>query len=274
MSWTSLSDRAREVRKGTYRQLFHSRSRRSPAAEDAANNEAARPSYCAPASARRPRVLERIRKLADNCTGLGWPRFQATGGSTARRLRIRVEQSRRPTDEAKRGRRDPRGGHVDGSVVASYGLRVGIGAARALRRLGLWRPRQRGAVRHLPPLAQARAPDRRLNRLPVVAAAHAPAFLVDGVTLVRHACTTIFDAALRASRRRRRSSGSPRFSCPSKGAIIHRATSTNNPHSIDCAFNNGHNPTRHPRSHRRTRDDSVLSRAGSIGVRLCWKGRT
>ena len=69
-----------EVRTGTYRQLFHPEQLIS-GKEDAANNFA-RGHYTIGKEI-VDLVLDRIRKLADNCTGLqGFMIFQAVGGGT------------------------------------------------------------------------------------------------------------------------------------------------------------------------------------------------
>merc|ERR1719298_185367 len=69
-----------EIRTGTYRQLFHPEQIIS-GKEDAANNYA-RGHYTIGKEI-VDLVLDRIRKLADNCTGLqGFLIFHATGGGT------------------------------------------------------------------------------------------------------------------------------------------------------------------------------------------------
>jgi tubulin alpha len=69
-----------EIRTGTYRQLFHPEQLIS-GKEDAANNYA-RGHYTIGKEI-VDLVLDRIRKLADNCTGLqGFMIFQAVGGGT------------------------------------------------------------------------------------------------------------------------------------------------------------------------------------------------
>ncbi|KAL1075394.1 hypothetical protein V6Z11_D11G359700 [Gossypium hirsutum] len=89
-----------EVRAGTYRQLFHPQQLIS-GKEDAANNFA-RGHY----TAGRDIVevcLDRVRKLADNCTGLqGFLMFNAVGGGTGSGLgsllleRLSVEYGKKP----------------------------------------------------------------------------------------------------------------------------------------------------------------------------------
>merc|ERR1711898_49429 len=65
-----------EVRTGTYRQLYHPEQLIS-GKEDAANN------YARVGKEIVDLVLDRIRKLADNCTGLqGFMIFHSTGGGT------------------------------------------------------------------------------------------------------------------------------------------------------------------------------------------------
>ena len=69
-----------EVRTGTYRQLFHPEQLIS-GKEDAANNYAR--GYCTIGKEIIDLALDRIRKLADNCTGLqGFLVFNAVGGGT------------------------------------------------------------------------------------------------------------------------------------------------------------------------------------------------
>ncbi|CAN0289439.1 unnamed protein product, partial [Laminaria digitata] len=69
-----------EVRTGTYRQLYHPEQIIS-GKEDAANNSA--PGHYTICKEIVDLVLDRIRKLADNCTGLqGFLVFHATGGGT------------------------------------------------------------------------------------------------------------------------------------------------------------------------------------------------
>ena len=69
-----------EVRTGTYRQLFHPEQLIS-GKEDAANNYAR--GYCTIGKEIIDIALDRIRKLADNCTGLqGFLVFNAVGGGT------------------------------------------------------------------------------------------------------------------------------------------------------------------------------------------------
>ena len=69
-----------EVRTGTYRQLFHPEQLIS-GKEDAANNYAR--GYCTVGKEIIDLALDRIRKLADNCTGLqGFLVFNAVGGGT------------------------------------------------------------------------------------------------------------------------------------------------------------------------------------------------
>merc|ERR1712220_30721 len=69
-----------EVRTGTYRQLFHP-EQLITGKEDAANNFA-RGHYTISKEI-VDLVLDRVRKLADNCTGLqGFLVFHATGGGT------------------------------------------------------------------------------------------------------------------------------------------------------------------------------------------------
>ena len=70
-----------EVRTGTYRQLFHPEQLIS-GKEDAANNYAR--GYCTIGKEIIDLALDRIRKLADNCTGLqGFLVFNAVGGGNA-----------------------------------------------------------------------------------------------------------------------------------------------------------------------------------------------
>merc|ERR1712071_244801 len=69
-----------EVRTGTYRQLFHPEQLIS-GKEDAANNFAR--GHCTIGKEIVDLVLDRLRKLADNCTGLqGFMVFNACGGGT------------------------------------------------------------------------------------------------------------------------------------------------------------------------------------------------
>merc|ERR1711975_205019 len=71
---------ADEVRTGTYRQLYHPEQVIS-GKEDAANNYAR--GHGTIGKEIVDLVLDRIRKLADNCTGLqGFMAFHATGGGT------------------------------------------------------------------------------------------------------------------------------------------------------------------------------------------------
>jgi hypothetical protein len=66
------------------------------------------------------------------------------------------------------------------------------------------------------------------------------------VTLVRHACTTIFDAALRVAEAKA-AAGSPHVLLPFQGCEIPASDEHRKILKSDCAFNNGHNPTTHPR---------------------------
>ncbi|KAF8299272.1 hypothetical protein TcBrA4_0064560 [Trypanosoma cruzi] len=89
-----------EIRTGTYRQLFHP-EQLSPAREDAANNYG-----CGHYTIGKEIVdlcLDRIRKLADNCTGLqGFSVYHAVAGGTGSGLgallleRLSVDYGRSP----------------------------------------------------------------------------------------------------------------------------------------------------------------------------------
>ena len=92
-----------EVRTGTYRQLYHPEQIIS-GKEDAANNYA-RGHYTIGKEI-VDLVLDRLRKLADNCTGLqGFMCFNATGGGTGSGLgsllleRLSVDYGRKSPDE-------------------------------------------------------------------------------------------------------------------------------------------------------------------------------
>ena len=102
-----------EIRTGTYRQLFHPEQIIS-GKEDAANNYA-RGHYTIGKEI-VDLVLDRIRKLADNCTGLqGFLAFHATGGGTGSGLgSLLLERSRSTTaaspssrSASRRRRRSP-----------------------------------------------------------------------------------------------------------------------------------------------------------------------
>ena len=102
-----------EIRTGTYRQLFHPEQIIS-GKEDAANNYA-RGHYTIGKEI-VDLVLDRIRKLADNCTGLqGFLAFHATGGGTGsglgslllERLRSTTAASPSSRSASRRRRRSP-----------------------------------------------------------------------------------------------------------------------------------------------------------------------
>merc|ERR1712190_277789 len=96
-----------EVRTGTYRQLFHPEQLIS-GKEDAANNFA-RGHYTIGKEI-VDLVLDRIRKLADNCTGLqGFMVYNAVGGGTGSGLaclmleRLSVDYGKNPSSVSPSG---------------------------------------------------------------------------------------------------------------------------------------------------------------------------
>ena len=147
-----------EVRTGAYRQLFHPEQLIS-GKEDAANNFA-RGHYTIGKEIVDV-ALDRIRKLADNCTGLqGFLVFNAVGGGTGSGLGSLLLE-RLSVDYGKKSKLgftiypSPASLHRGGRAVQ---LRVvHARAARAHRRRG--DVGQRSRVRHLPQVSGHRAPD-------------------------------------------------------------------------------------------------------------------
>ena len=147
-----------EVRTGTYRQLFHPEQLIS-GKEDAANNFA-RGHYTVGKEI-VDLVLDRIRKLADNCTGLqGFLCFHSFGGGTGSGFasllleRLSIDYGKK----TKLGFSVYPSPQVSTAVVEPYNCVLSTArSARAHRRAVI--PRQRGPVRHLPPLPGHRAPD-------------------------------------------------------------------------------------------------------------------
>ena len=127
-----------EVRTGTYRQLFHPEQLIS-GKEDAANNFA-RGHYTIGKEI-VDLVLDRIRKLADNCTGLqGFLIFNAAGGGTGSGLGCLM------LEDLVHGVALPASVDGGGGAVQYGSVRAFVvGAHRRDVSSG-----QRGSVRHLP----------------------------------------------------------------------------------------------------------------------------
>ena len=147
-----------EVRTGTYRQLFHPEQLIS-GKEDAANNFA-RGHYTIGKEI-VDLALDRIRKLADNCTGLqGFLVFNAVGGGTGSGLgsllleRLSVDYGKK----SKLGFTIYPSPQVSTAVVEPYNSVLSTHALLDTHRRGR-HVGQRGGVRHLPQIVGYRTTD-------------------------------------------------------------------------------------------------------------------